>query len=121
MAKIIITRGPGVGEEYALGDSTVVGRHLEADIRVDDLTVSRRHAQINKADHGFALTDLGSGNGTLLNGQRIQDTTPLSDGDEICISNVHLLFRVDQNAGLQDVQTSPVGPGTRTTVRIVDL
>ncbi len=123
MAKLIISRGPGVGEECLLGDSAIIGRHMEANIRIDDLTVSRRHAQIVKGENGYTVTDLGSGNGTLVNGQRIFQTVPLKDGDEICISNVHMVFREDANAGLPVAETTGAasdGEAPSTSVRLVD-
>ncbi len=120
MAKLIITRGPGVGEEYPLGDSAVIGRLMDADVRVDDLTVSRRHAQVVMTDGDFVVSDLGSGNGTLVNGTRIKEPTVLKDGDEICISTVHFVFREDPNAGPPSSDVQAPSEGTSTTVHIVD-
>lgn len=117
MAEVTISRGPGEGDGFVLGDMTIIGRSLEANVRVDDLTVSRKHAQITRGADGYALRDLGSGNGTLLNGQRIEAATLLRDGDEIGISNVAFVFRDDEPGAAAQ---KPDAAANTTTVSIVD-
>lgn len=70
---------------------TTLGRSSDNDIRVADTLASRRHARIDLQDGVFVLTDLGSVNGTSVNGRRIQQQ-PLRDGDEIRIGNSQLRF-----------------------------
>jgi DNA-binding SARP family transcriptional activator len=72
---------------------TTIGRRRDRDIMLDDLDVSRSHAEIRASAAGFVLVDGGSTNGTLLNGQRVREHR-LSDGDEIVIGHSRLLFEM---------------------------
>jgi pSer/pThr/pTyr-binding forkhead associated (FHA) protein len=69
-----------------------IGRVPESDVVIADRGVSRRHAQIRTKDGASTLTDLGSTNGTQLNGQQIQ-SRPLNDGDRIVIGSTLIEFR----------------------------
>ena len=89
----VITRGPGAGSSFALVDGDVrIGRHAEAHILLDDVTVSRRHALITMVDGRAVLTDQASLNGTYVAGERV-DSHVLSDGDEVQIGRFHLAYR----------------------------
>jgi pSer/pThr/pTyr-binding forkhead associated (FHA) protein len=91
-AVLVVTRGPGAGSRYRLDrDETRIGRHPEAHIFLDDVTVSRRHALIAAVDDALVLTDQGSLNGTYLAGERV-DSRVLEHGDELQIGRFHLLF-----------------------------
>ena len=91
-ALLIVRRGPTVGARFLLDtDVTVAGRHPDADIFLDDVTVSRVHAVIEKLDSGFSLKDSGSLNGTYVNGESVSEVD-LNSGDEIQIGKFHLLF-----------------------------
>ena len=70
---------------------TTAGRHPESDIFLDDVTVSRRHAEFRKTDDGFAVRDVGSLNGTYVNRERI-DEIDLAPGDEVQIGKFRLVF-----------------------------
>ena len=70
---------------------TSVGRHGEADILLDDVTVSRRHVEVERIGDRYVARDVGSLNGTWLNGQRV-DTAELADGDELQIGRFKLVF-----------------------------
>jgi hypothetical protein len=71
----------------------VVGRSRECDVRVDDGNVSRRHCELRRGDDAtWVVVDLGSTNGTEVNGRTVQRTTPLDDGDSITIGSTELLF-----------------------------
>jgi pSer/pThr/pTyr-binding forkhead associated (FHA) protein len=70
---------------------TRAGRHPDSDIFLDDITVSRRHAEFARADGGYQLRDVGSLNGTYLNRERIDDAT-LANGDEVQIGKFKLVF-----------------------------
>ena len=90
---LVITRGPGAGSRYRIDRSeTRIGRHPEAHILLDDVTVSRRHALLTLVDDHVVLTDQASLNGTYVAGERV-DSHVLVDGDEVQIGRFHLLFQ----------------------------
>ncbi len=76
------------------GGETILGRSSKATVFVDDAGVSRHHARITIGEHGAILEDLGSKNGTVLNGRRIEGPTPLADGALILIGATTLKFRM---------------------------
>ncbi|HEV7623563.1 MAG TPA: FHA domain-containing protein [Amnibacterium sp.] len=91
-ALLVVRRGPNVGARFLLdSDVTVAGRHPSADIFLDDVTVSRRHAQFLRHGTAFEVKDLGSLNGTFFDGVRIE-TALLSDGAEVQIGKFRLTF-----------------------------
>lgn len=91
-ALLVVRRGPNVGARFLLdADSTVAGRHPEADIFLDDVTVSRRHAEFLRVGTSFQVRDLGSLNGTYFDGVRIE-TALLSDGAEVQVGKFRLTF-----------------------------
>ncbi len=95
-AILIVLKGAGIGSRYLINsDSTKIGRELNNDISLDDITVSRSHAIISK-NKNFTIKDLGSLNGTYINAIAIREQV-LSDGDEIQIGKFHLtLFMGDK-------------------------
>jgi len=97
-ALLIVRRGPTTGARFLLdADVTTVGRHPDADIFLDDVTVSRRHAEFLRNGKTFQVKDLGSLNGTYLDGERI-DTAALGDRAEVQVGKFRLTFyasRVD--------------------------
>jgi pSer/pThr/pTyr-binding forkhead associated (FHA) protein len=96
-ALLIAQRGPSIGSRFLLGDDTsVAGRHPNADIFLDDVTVSRRHVEFSRSGVNFSLRDMGSMNGTYLNGARV-DQNDLKTGDEIQIGKYHLTFFAGSN------------------------
>jgi len=89
---LVVKRGPNAGSRFVLEhDLTRVGRHPESDIFLDDVTVSRRHADIQRREDKFYVQDKGSLNGTYVNRQRV-DETPLASGDEQQIGKFKLVF-----------------------------
>ena len=85
-------RGPNSGARFLLDtDVTTVGRHPDADIFLDDVTVSRRHAEFLRHRTAFEVKDLRSLNGTYFDGVRIE-TALLSDGAEVQIGKFRLTF-----------------------------
>ncbi len=91
-ALLVIKKGPDAGMTFTIDrDSISIGRHPESDIFLDDITVSRRHAEIRREKDRFILIDTGSLNGTYLNRERI-DRSPLTSGDEIQIGKYKFLF-----------------------------
>jgi pSer/pThr/pTyr-binding forkhead associated (FHA) protein len=89
---LVVIRGPIAGARLALSkDLTTAGRHPKSDLFLDDVTVSRRHAEFVRSDAGFVLRDVGSLNGTYLNRERV-DEALLSNGDEIQIGRYKLAY-----------------------------
>ncbi|MFQ5936273.1 MAG: GGDEF domain-containing protein [Acidiferrobacterales bacterium] len=89
---IILAGGPvGMMHKLRASGTTVIGRGLDADLRLEDEGVSRRHAQIVASEDGDPiLEDLGSANGTFVNGAQIEKHT-LKDGDKIQVGSVSIL------------------------------
>ncbi|MFC8683524.1 FHA domain-containing protein [Microbacterium ureisolvens] len=93
-ALLLVRSGPTAGARYLLdSDVTTVGRHPEADIFFDDVTVSRRHAEITRTGTTFELVDQRSLNGTYVNGERV-DRATLTNGAEVRIGKFRLNFFV---------------------------
>jgi pSer/pThr/pTyr-binding forkhead associated (FHA) protein len=91
-AALIVRRGPAAGTKFTLdGDLVTVGRHPQSDIFLNDITVSRRHAELRRTGSKYAVADLGSLNGTYVNRSRV-DSSNLSSGDELQIGKFRLLF-----------------------------
>ena len=92
-ATLVITRGPGAGSRFLLETDVVrAGRHPDSDIFLDDVTVSRRHAEVARSSGSWVLRDVGSLNGTYVNRQRIEESAALSNGDEVQIGRFKLVF-----------------------------
>ena len=93
-ALLAVQRGPNAGSKFLIDkDVTTAGRHPESDIFLDDVTVSRRHAEFRRSDGKFSIHDVGSLNGTYVNRQRV-DSTELSSGDELQIGKFKLTFHM---------------------------
>ncbi|HVF52972.1 MAG TPA: FHA domain-containing protein [Actinomycetota bacterium] len=91
---LIVKRGPNAGSKYFLDtDVTEIGRHPDSDIFLDDITVSRKHAQIKRENESFSLHDVGSLNGTYVNKERVENSE-LRSGDEIQIGKFKLVVLV---------------------------
>lgn len=88
---LAIRSGGPTGALYPLGSGTVaIGREPTAEVFLDDVTVSRRHAEITAGEGGVVLRDLGSLNGTYVNRRRIEGDEVLEDGDELQIGKFRL-------------------------------
>jgi hypothetical protein len=91
-AMLVVVRGPNAGSRYLLDrDMTSVGRHPDADIFLDDVTVSRHHAELVHTPDGIVVKDLGSLNGTYVEGERVEERLLVS-GEELQIGRFKLLF-----------------------------
>jgi len=91
-ALLLVRSGALAGARYLLDrDVTTIGRHPEADIFFDDVTVSRRHAEIIRDGGKFEIVDQRSLNGTYVNGERV-DRNFLSGGYELRIGKFRLIF-----------------------------
>ncbi len=95
-ALLVVRRGPNAGSRFVLDvDMVTAGRHPDSDIFLDDVTVSRRHAQFVRLGSGYAVKDVGSLNGTYVNRHRI-DEAQLTGGDEVQIGKYRLVYLVGQ-------------------------
>ncbi|MDF1602544.1 FHA domain-containing protein [Nocardioides sp. YIM 152315] len=91
-ALLVVQRGPGSGSRFLLDQDVVsAGRHPDSEIFLDDVTVSRRHAEFHRQGESFTVSDVGSLNGTYVNRDRI-DRVQLNDGDEVQIGKFRLVF-----------------------------
>ncbi|MCW2621740.1 MAG: domain containing protein [Frankiales bacterium] len=104
-ALLVVKRGPNAGSRFLLdADVTTAGRHPESDIFLDDVTVSRRHAEFVRQGDTFLVRDVGSLNGTYLDRERIESVS-LTGGDEVQIGKYRLVFHVGRSG------TDPVDNG----------
>lgn len=92
MPKLRIKIGLRSGTAVAFDAPVVLGRSASADVRLDERTVSRRHAEVRRAASGWVVADLGTQNGTFVNGKRIAGPMPLKPGDELTLGQVTLCF-----------------------------
>ena len=98
-ALLVVRRGPNAGSRFLLdSDVTTTGRHPDSDIFLDDITVSRRHAEFRRTDAGFVVVDVGSLNGTYVNRRRVDDVV-LTGGDEVQIGKYRLVFHPADGGG----------------------
>ena len=91
-ALLVVQKGPGSGSRFLLdADDVLAGRHPDSEIFLDDVTVSRRHAQFHREGDSFTVSDAGSLNGTYVNRDRIEKVL-LKDGDEVQVGKYRLVF-----------------------------
>ncbi|MDO5662087.1 MAG: FHA domain-containing protein [Brachybacterium sp.] len=91
-ALLIVRKGPNLGARFLLdADRTVVGRHPNSEIFLDDVTVSRKHAAFVRESEGIVVRDLGSLNGTYVGRERV-DEALLQPGQEVQIGKYRLTF-----------------------------
>jgi pSer/pThr/pTyr-binding forkhead associated (FHA) protein len=92
IALVVRSGGGRAGETFPLdGDRIVIGRSPDADVFLDDVTVSRKHAILTRSTDGYTIEDQGSLNGTYVNRRRVEQAT-LEDGDEVQIGKYRLTF-----------------------------
>ena len=96
-ALLAVLRGPNAGSRFLLDTDVVkAGRHPDSDIFLDDVTVSRRHAEFRRTPDGYVVTDVGSLNGTYVNRDRI-DEVLLKGGDEVQVGKYRLVYYASQH------------------------
>jgi len=110
MAKLLVQESSGVREFELVDDEVKIGRELDNVLRLADPSISRHHAVIRRNESGFEIQDLGSSNGVLLNGAKVQ-SSPLQDGDRVTLGQIQMTF-VDPKPVVEE-PASPLG-----TVRI---
>ena len=95
-ALLVVQRGPSAGSRFLLDtDEVTAGRSPDSEIFLDDVTVSRKHAEFRRTPSGFTVRDVGSLNGTYVNRDRI-DEVELSGGDEVQIGKFRLVYFASQ-------------------------
>ena len=90
-----VRTGPQAGQAFELGERVRVGRSDDNEICLQGERLSRHHALFERTPEGLRLTDLGSTNGTWVNGERITGTVPLEGGESISIGDVQCTLRAD--------------------------
>jgi pSer/pThr/pTyr-binding forkhead associated (FHA) protein len=91
-ALLVVKRGPNAGSQFLLDRPvTSVGRHPNSDVFLDDVTVSRRHAEFRLQNGQFQVIDVGSLNDTYVNRQPV-DSAVLANGDEVQLGKIRLVF-----------------------------
>ncbi|RVW04258.1 glycogen accumulation regulator GarA [Rhodococcus xishaensis] len=114
-ALLVVKRGPNAGSRFLLDQPTTsAGRHPDSDIFLDDVTVSRRHAEFRQDDDEFQVVDVGSLNGTYVNREPV-DSAVLANGDEVQIGKFRLVFLTGprDNAGGTQIGESAAGAGNQ--------
>lgn len=115
MPRLVITKGSGIGRDYAVGTECVIGRAPDVDFTLEDANASRRHSRVLAEGDSYAIEDLGSRNGTYVNGARVLQRQALRDGDVVRIGGTELIFR---QKGLLETP-APVRPAVVTPPVIV--
>lgn len=110
--RLVVRRGPQPNQVYELNkDIITIGRDITNDIVINDPEVSRHHMRLTRGAGGFTLEDLGSTNGTFINGQRLTGAKPLNNGDMVGLGEtVTLAYEM---VGAQPVEAPPASPFAR--------
>ncbi|MEE2901786.1 MAG: SpoIIE family protein phosphatase [Myxococcota bacterium] len=103
MAYLLVNDGPNKGTKYTLEEECVLGRSLDCQVQIQDLSVSRKHARISKVSHGYEVIDLGSGNGTFVNEIAVSRHL-LKDKDIVRVSQLKLCYYEDQTESRIPIQ-----------------
>ncbi|WP_305091490.1 FHA domain-containing protein [Prescottella sp. R16] len=112
-ALLVVKRGPNAGSRFLLDQPTTsAGRHPDSDIFLDDVTVSRRHAEFRQDDDEFQVVDVGSLNGTYVNREPV-DSAVLANGDEVQIGKFRLVFLTGPRTGGSQIGESAAGAGNQ--------
>jgi pSer/pThr/pTyr-binding forkhead associated (FHA) protein len=101
MARLILSLRGRELDKFLIGQGKVtIGRSPECDIKIDNPAISRKHASIEFSDGGYIVADLGSSNGTFLNGQPLKAPEALNPGDTIGLAKFELVFQEDPRSEL---------------------
>lgn len=106
-AVLVVTEGPAAGQRFELDSEVVLGREGVSATIADDSELSRRHAVVRPAAGGFEIEDLGSRNGTFVNGQKVEGAVRLSGGDMIKIGQTVLALEGLARAAATAVSPTP--------------
>lgn len=102
MARLILTLRGRELDKFLLGQGQVtIGRSPECDIKIDNPAISRKHATLQSREDGYLLTDLGSANGTFLNGEKVDQPVTVKPGDVINLAKFELRFQSDPRSEVE--------------------
>ena len=93
--RLVVVSGAQRGHEHSLGDDQTLGRLASNDVAIDEAGLSREHARVFREDGSWWVEDLGSSNGTFVNGERIQ-REELHNEDELRLGDIELVFLSDE-------------------------
>jgi pSer/pThr/pTyr-binding forkhead associated (FHA) protein len=113
MGSILVTDGPEAGKYFPLpDDATTIGRSETCSIQIVDPAISSRHLQISRGGgDSYTVGDLGSTNGSIVNGQPLLMDTPLRDGDVMVIGNSRIVFSVQEFPDKENAAAQLKRPG----------
>ena len=112
MAYLVVKHSNGTSEEMPLSRlRTTIGRSARSDLCIPDAFASRLHAEIRQEGESFWLIDLGSANGTRLNGSPVTATMPLNPGNEIQIGETSIIFQSETD-GLKNISSTLIADNT---------
>ncbi len=109
MGVLVLLQGGQAVPHQLDGEEILIGRHPDCGVQLESNAVSRRHARVFVQDGQYAIEDLGSGNGTFVNGQAIESATPLKSQDRIKLGPVLMRFEEGSATVVSDVETTMVG------------
>lgn len=117
--KLLVVAGPKAGAEFTLSETVMTcGRSPDNHLPIPDVSVSRKHVRFTRlGDDGFTVEDLGSGNGTAVNGDTIQGPVPVKHGDEIALGDTRLQF---VEVGVPVVKKKPAAKVDPDATRVPD-
>jgi pSer/pThr/pTyr-binding forkhead associated (FHA) protein len=122
----LVELGLAAGEKREIpvtGEEFLIGRGNDCDLRLSDSSVSRHHCLVRVRGDEAAVADLGSSNGTFLNGHRVLSQAPLHNGDEVRVGTFRFLAEVGHEAGISWSSGSKSDPAAATykISKITDL
>ena len=94
IAKLKFNGSRGAPMSFDLQSEVTIGRSRDCDIVLDDVGISRHHAEIRPGSDGWTVRDLGSTNGVLVNGQPALEAQPLQPGDRVELGSTEIVFEV---------------------------
>src|SRR2546423_11397336 len=102
MPALLMISGPNAGQRYEIKDEVTLGRSPSCEIPLEDSKVSRRHAKVFVKEGQTRITDLGSRNGTVVNGEKIEGEAILLPGDRVQVGDSTILFEPPAKASVAD-------------------
>jgi serine phosphatase RsbU (regulator of sigma subunit) len=108
MPQLTIQNGPHSGTVFRFDAPVVVGRGRGVDVKIEDPSVSRNHARLEPVADGWCLADMGSANGTFLNGRPLSRPTALQDGDLVAFGGIMAMYRAGRESSPDSRRTSAV-------------